>query len=69
MKTNNTSTQNSKPYELVILHHNVQSLYNKLLDLSISISTDDINTDVLCFTEHLLKKNQIDTIYRLTNLN
>src|SRR5215469_15423049 len=63
VKTTDTSTQKSRPYELVILHHNVQSLFNKLLDLSISISTKDINADVLCFTEHWLKKNQLDTIY------
>jgi len=63
VKTNDTSMQKSRPYELVILHHNVQSLYNKLLDLSISISTDDTNADVLCFTEHWLKMNQLDTIF------
>ena len=62
VKTNNIRMQKKRPYELVILHHNVQSLYSKLLDLSISISTDDINADVLCFTEHWLKMNQLDTI-------
>src|SRR5215469_13071953 len=62
VKTTDTSTQKSRPYELVILHHNMQNLFNKLLDLSISISTDDINADVLCFTEHWSKMNQLDTI-------
>ena len=63
VKTNDTRTQTRKLHKLVILHHNVQSLYNKLLDISISVSTDDINADVLCFTEHWLKMNQIDTVY------
>src|SRR5215475_5831628 len=63
VKINNTRTQTKKLHKLVILHHNVQSLYNKLIDISISISTDGINADVLCSTEHWLKINQIDTIY------
>ena len=63
VKTNGTSTQKCKSYELIILHHNVQCLNNKLLDLSISLSTDEVNGDVLCFIEHWLKANQFNSVY------
>ena len=68
VKTNGTSTQKCKSYELIILHHNVQSLNNKLLDLSLSLSTDEVNADVLCFSEYWLKVNQFNSVYMI-NLN
>lgn len=58
-----TNTQTIKHSELKILHHNVQSLNNKLLDLSISISTEEVTADILCLTEHWLKVDQINNVH------
>ena len=34
------SAMNSKEYEIRLLHHNVQSLSNKLLDIAVMLATE-----------------------------
>jgi hypothetical protein len=47
------------PKLISIMHHNVQSLNNKLLELEVLLQTDLKGADVLCFTEHWLKEERI----------
>jgi hypothetical protein len=48
-----------------ILHHNVQNLSKKVLELAILLQSDLKDVDIFCFTEHRLKEDQL----RLTNIN
>jgi hypothetical protein len=48
-----------------ILHQNVQSLNNKLLVLAVLLESDLKKVDILCFTEHWLKEEQI----KLSNID
>jgi len=63
IKSSDSKTKNFKSHVLKILHHNVQSLPNKLLDLSLFLTTDVVDIDILCFTEHWLKFEQTNSIY------
>jgi hypothetical protein len=48
--------------ELVILCHYVQSLRNKLQELIVLLNTEFIDLDLLCFSEHWLKDEQMRTL-------
>ena len=50
--------KNFNDYPL-ILHHNVESLNNKLLDIGMMLTVDNLNVTILCFTEHWLLKDQM----------
>jgi hypothetical protein len=47
---------------LKVLHHNVQSLQNKLYELSVLLAYKDMSMDILCFTEHWMCIDQIHSI-------
>jgi hypothetical protein len=51
-----------KQNKFVILHHNVQSLSNKQLELTVLLNSSLQNLDALCFTEHWLIKDQINRV-------
>jgi hypothetical protein len=63
--------QDAQFKELVILHHNVQSLSNKLQELIVLLNMDFIDVDIICLTEHWLKEDQIGILnivhYKLAN--
>jgi hypothetical protein len=48
--------------EIRLLHHNVQSLNNKLLDIAVMLTVGNLNVNILCFTEHWLLEAQMKVI-------
>lgn len=50
------------------MHHNVQSLNNKLLYIAMSLTVDNWNVNILGFTEHLLLEDQmyVLTVHQFT---
>jgi hypothetical protein len=53
---------NFNEYEIRLLHHNVQSLNNKLLDIAVMLTIENLNVNILCFTEHWLLEAQMKVI-------
>ena len=56
---------NFNEYEIRLLHHNVQSLNNKLLDIAVMLTAEYLNVNILCFMEHWL----LDTQTKVTNID
>ena len=50
----------SKAYEIRLLHHNVQSLSNKLLDIAIMLATEHSNISIL-FYRTLVVRNPTES--------
>jgi len=46
------NTKDFHSHFITILHHNVQSLSNKLIQLSTLLNSDFIHAEILCFTEY-----------------
>jgi hypothetical protein len=55
-----------KNYKFAILHHNVQSLLNKLMEVKVLLNTTLHNIKALCFTEHWLSEDQL-TLVEINN--
>ena len=53
---------NFNEYEIRLQHHNVQSLNNKLLYIAIMLNAEDLNVNILCFTEHWLLEDQMKVL-------
>jgi exonuclease III len=51
-----------KPDVVSILHHNVQSINNKLLELNVLLQSELADVDVLCLSEHWLREEHIKLI-------
>jgi len=54
--------QKSKPDIVSILHYNVQSINNKLLELNVLLKSELANVDVLWLSEHWLREEYIKLI-------
>jgi exonuclease III len=51
--------QKPKPYVVAILHHKVQSINNKLLELNVLLQSDLADVDLLCLSEHWPREEYI----------
>ena len=50
---------NFSDYDIRLLHHSVQSLNSKLLDIAMMLTVDHLNVNILCFSEHCLLEEQM----------
>jgi hypothetical protein len=48
--------------ELGLMHHNIQRLNNKLLNIAMMLIVDNLNMNILYFTEHWLLEDQMNVI-------
>ena len=46
-----------------ILHQNIQSIENKLIEIDLVLKSDIKDMDVLCFTEHWLREDYPNLIH------
>jgi len=53
---------NFNDYEIRLLHHDVQSLNNKLLDIAVMLTAENLKMNILCFTEHWFLEAQTKVI-------
>jgi hypothetical protein len=53
---------NSNECEIRLLHRNVQSLNNKLLDIAIMLIADNLNVNILRSTEHWSSEVQMNVL-------
>jgi len=60
--------QKQKPGVVSILHHNVQSMNNELLELNVLFQSELADVDGLCLSYHWLREEYIKLIYLLTYL-
>jgi hypothetical protein len=51
-----------KSKNLTVLHYNIESLNNKIQELSLYLHVSDTMIDVLCFTENWISSDQINLI-------
>jgi hypothetical protein len=60
---NRVQIKNVWDFGLRVLHHNVQSLFNKRNELSMVLAAEGRNVNILCLTEHWLSEGQLKVIY------
>ena len=54
--------QKPKPGMISTLHHNIQSVNNKLLELNVSLQSELADVDTLCLSKHWLREECIKLI-------
>jgi hypothetical protein len=51
-----------KANNIIVLHHSMLCLNNKIQELALYLHVNDFIMDVLCFTEHWISEDQIKPI-------